>query len=409
MDNRLLAVFVVVIALSGIVSAGAVSIVDPSASEEHLSIMPTHYEPYPAESGRYVKLWIKVENIDSTAAHNVKLLLDSSYPFSFDATETGERSAGTIEPGKQVVLEYNLRVDSLALTSVYNKSLSLRWCYNSDCTSYASYPIEISVRRPNPIIELASLALSPETIEAGKPFNLTMILRSSGSRIKDITASLDLTDVPFGPFGSSKEKQIQSIESDGNSTVQFSLIATGAAASGVYKIPLELAYYDEVGNSFTKSDIVTLMVGGKPDIYIVADENTNLRKDSATEFSVNVVNKGLVDVKLMKIVLLSSEDYKILSPDSVYIGDLESDNYENAKFKIYVNGAPEQMTLSFNVTYMDSLNKQYNEIKGLTYTVMSKDDAVRFGLDKADTGWIYLAILAILVVYAIYRVKKKKK
>ena len=393
------------------VAVSAVSVVDPSTpnSDADLIVLPTHYEPYPAESGQYLRLWIKVQNDGTTADTNGLFKLIPSYPFSLDPTDTGEQDVGTIESGQQVVLEYKLRVDALALTGEYNNSVWLRQCVDVECASYLGFPIQISVRRPNPIIDIVSVSSSPEEIIAGKPFTVTIDLNNGGSRVKDVIINLDLSNAPFGPLDSSTEKQLESIDIEQNATVTFDMIATGSAASGVYKVPLTISYYDEVGNTFEKSDTVTLLVGGTPYVYISAEDVGNLRKDSVTDFVINIVNKGLVDLKLMTLTLVPSDDYRILSPNEIYIGSLKSDDYETAKFKIYLNNASDQTVLSFELSYMDTLNNDYTETKQLTYAVLTADEAVRFGLEQAQSPLPYAIILILLAAYAIYRLRKKKR
>jgi len=400
-----IALLIVFFVFSGVTSA-TTSIVSPDTQEGRLAIMPAHYEPYPAESGKYVRVWIKAENGDGTPDQNVRFKLMASYPFSLDSSDSEIRSVGTIDPTKQVVIEYNVRVDSLALTGVYNKSLQLRRCFDDSCTTnYAEYPIEISVRRPNPIIDISSV--TTPSIVAGRPFNVTLELNNSGSRVKDITIGLNLSSAPFGPLGSSTTKQIEAIGANHSYPLSFELIATGSATADVYKVPITISYSDEVGNSFIKSDYISLIVSGKPAIFVGAEDVSNIRKNSANDLVVSIVNKGLVNVKLLTISLLPSDEYRILSPSDIYIGSIDSDNFETAKFKIYSDGVSGQATLAFNINYMDALNNNYSELKRLTYTVLTTDEAVRFGLDKADTGWVFFVILGILVVFAVYRLKKR--
>lgn len=249
---------------------------------------------------------------------------------------------------------------------------------------------------------------SPETVVPGDKFTLNIGLNGGGSRVKDVTLKLDLSSMPFGPLDASTEKQVQSIGADENVTVPFSLIAIGSAQSGAYKIPVTMTYSDEVGNSFNKSDTITLLVGGDPYIDIEAEDIKYLRKDSVTDFVISIVNKGLVDLKLLTVRILPSDTYRILSPDVVYIGGVKSDDYETAKFKVYVNSTQEEATLLFELNYMDALNNEYNETKQLTYVVLTSDEAARFGLEEQQSPLPYVIVLLLLIGYAVYRMRKKK-
>ncbi|MEM7813560.1 MAG: COG1361 S-layer family protein [Candidatus Aenigmatarchaeota archaeon] len=399
---------VAAIALSGI--AGAASIVRPEIAESSTSLtaMPIRYDPYPAESGRYLRLWIKIENSGTLPETDTKFVLEANYPFMLDPSTPAERSIGTIEPGRQVVLEYKLRVDALALTGEYNTSVWLRQCYDAECAAtYSRWPIGIYVRRPNPILDIAAFETKPAAITAGKPFNLTLALQNGGSRIKDVVVRLDLSSLPFGPLSGASERRLESIDAGEDATMKFALIAFGDAEAGTHKVPISISYYDEVGNAFTKEDMLTLIVGGTPEVYIGSEDVAAFRKGAVAEFVVNIVNKGLVDVKFLTIRLGEGEGYRAISPSEVYIGNLEPDDYETAKFKVFVD-AEDEVSLPFELSYMDALNNEYSETKRLAYYVLSDEEAARFGIYRPDSGWIFFAILGLLAIYAIYRIKRKK-
>lgn len=405
----LLMIFVVAVALAGIVNAAEIR--SPSATETRSSftVVPIRYDPYPAESGRYVHLWIKVENRGTSDEHNARFMLDASYPFSLDTSGANDQVIGTIETGRQVVLEYSVRVDALALTGEYNNSLWLKQCYDSACATYTQFPISVYVRRPNPILSIASVAASPSPVAAGKGFNLALTLSNAGSRVKDVVFSLNLTSMPFVPSEAAASKQIASIDAGQNATLSFSLIATSSAKADTYRMPVDIEYSDEVGNSFSKSDYVTVIVGGRPEIRLNAEDSSIFTRDSTVEFVISIVNSGVVDAKFLAVRILPG-DYRILSPDELYIGKLDSDDYETAKFKINIgSGSSGQLVIPFQLAYTDALNNQYNETKQVAYAVLTKDDAVRYGLAQPEMGWVYLVIFAALVLYAVYRLKWKKK
>ena len=391
-------------------AAAAATIVNPDAIEAStsISVMPIRYDPYPAESGLYLRLWIKVENVATTPEYNARFILETYYPFTLDPSTPAEQNIGTMETSRQFVLEYKLTVDAVALTGEYNNSIWLKQCYNTACSSYARWPVSVFVRRPNPIFGIISAAYSPSPIVAGKPFDLTLSMQNSGSRVKDIVIGLNLSDLPFGPMAGSTERRLEAIDAGKNATVQFALMASGEATSGTYKVPVAISYYDEVGNAFTKSDILTLLVGGVPAIYLGAEDTAVFRKGAVADFIISIVNRGLVDVKFLTVRLLGGEGYRIISPSEMYIGNLESDDYETAKLKIFITGEAAEIVFPFELSYMDALNSEYEESEQLTYAVLTDEEAARFGLYTPDSGWVFFVILGLLVVYAIYRLRKKK-
>jgi len=81
----------------------------------NLEIYQQKYEPYPAEAGKYLTLFIEVFNNATEEAENVTLILEPEYPFSLDKNEQAERFFYEIPGIDSVVLQYKIRVDSKAV------------------------------------------------------------------------------------------------------------------------------------------------------------------------------------------------------------------------------------------------------------------------------------------------------
>ncbi|MGM0771453.1 MAG: COG1361 S-layer family protein [Halobacteriota archaeon] len=72
------------------------------------------YEPYPAEIGQYVDVWIKVENFRSGQSDDVSIRLVPEYPLSLDSEKNAIKNIGILSPGSASVQEYRLYVDENA-------------------------------------------------------------------------------------------------------------------------------------------------------------------------------------------------------------------------------------------------------------------------------------------------------
>ncbi|MCD6477391.1 MAG: hypothetical protein J7K87_00080 [Candidatus Aenigmarchaeota archaeon] len=73
------------------------------------------YDPYPAEPGKYMTLWIEVYNTGTNTAKNVVFELEPEYPFSLDSNENATREFSSIPGLFTVVLQYKVRVDTDAV------------------------------------------------------------------------------------------------------------------------------------------------------------------------------------------------------------------------------------------------------------------------------------------------------
>ena len=187
------------------------------------------------------------------------------------------------------------------------------------------------------------------------------------------------------------------------------------ADSKPYKIPLTVTYYDSLGRNYTRSVLVGLVVGAVPDVSIVIDESTLLQEKKTGEVSIRFVNKGVTDVKFLTATLLPSDAYTIISSPEIYVGNIDSDDYQTAAFKLYLSREQEKMIsskqpsipLPLLVTYVDANNNPYEKRITLPLMLYSEE---QLGVEKNETGTTLLVVIVLLVLlYVFYRRWEKKK
>ncbi|MBU2590256.1 MAG: hypothetical protein KKB39_05845, partial [Nanoarchaeota archaeon] len=88
-----------------------------------------------------------------------------------------------------------------------------------------------------------------------------------------------------------------------------------------------------------------------------------------------------------------------------YIGDVDSDDYETAEFRI--NMGEEETKLVFELDYKDANNIAYGEKMVLPVKLYSPSE---LGL-KTGSSWVWIIVLLLIVggYFAWKRHKKKKK
>src|SRR5665648_199482 len=123
------AVAMLIMVLTPLAAHAAVS---ASSAEEVLSINVIKYDPYPAEPGSSVDVWIRVENIGTVDASNVRIQAYPKYPFTL--MDDGVKFAGTILKGEQVDYKYTLQVAENAVYGTNEISIG----YINSCLLYTS-------------------------------------------------------------------------------------------------------------------------------------------------------------------------------------------------------------------------------------------------------------------------------
>ncbi|MBI1935232.1 hypothetical protein HYS31_02225 [Candidatus Woesearchaeota archaeon] len=375
-------------------------------------------DPDPVEPGKDVEVSFKIEN-NGTAANGVIFEAIPEYPFSLVAGESASRSIGNIgssQDGKQsVILRYRFRIAQEAVDGNYE--IKIRYKVGGFDSWAMVEHLKIKVQSFDAIIAVEKVIAEPSVVAPGSKAKLGLVIRNyATSLLKNVKVVLDLGEsgdesTPFSPIGSTNEKVLSYIEPQSSKTVEFELLTDPDASSKSYKIPISLRYSDSTGRNFSKSNIITLVVGDAPDISVGIESSALYTAKSAGEVTVKIVNKGLPDIKFVNARLETSDKYRIISPAEVYIGNIDSDDYETADFRIFAEKTSEKkLVLPLSIQYKDANNKDYRENVNLELPLYSSSEARKLGL-KEGNGRLWWIILIVLIVGGFfgYRYWKKRR
>ena len=209
------------------------------------------------------------------------------------------------------------------------------------------------------------------------------------------------TNLPFAPINSAAEKIIDEIEEGTRETVSFQLIALPDARPQIYKIPLKIRYNDN-----EELTVISINVKSQAILGVAIDESKVVKAGDKGEIIIRFVNKGLADIKFVSAELVPSSDYHILSASSVYVGNIEPDDFETASFNIYINN--KISFIPIKVEYRDSENKIFTKTEFLDINIYSQEEAKKLGLIKtSNTYYIIIAIVLILIIFFVFRIIRK--
>jgi hypothetical protein len=253
-------------------------------------------------------------------------------------------------------------------------------------------------------LTITSVSSYPAQIEPGENAKITLEIKNNLDQdIENVEISLDLENVPFAPYQSSSEKTISKIREDKTKDIEFAVMALGDAESGTYKIPVKIRY-----NETEKISYISLIVNSEPSLEI--EYEGNLIKGRNNELTIKIINSGLSDVKSLSIEVSDAVGIQILNSKYVYIGNIDSDDFDSANFKVLVNeNAPISVNLPIKLSYRDSLNKVYGENKNIELRTYTEKQATRLGLiKKSKLGQIAISIIILVVLFVIYRKMRKR-
>lgn len=257
-------------------------------------------------------------------------------------------------------------------------------------------------------LSINSVSTNPEKISPGEISKIAISLKNNGDYdLEDVSISLEFTNLPIAPYDSGSEIVINELESGKTKEVEFNIIAFNDAKPGIYKIPVKIEY-NEDGIKKTKQSLISIIINSEPIIDVIVEEGLLLKGQKNT-IVVKIINKGLGDAKFLEMELGTSTNYNILSQTKVYIGDVESNDFQTEEFQVYFNeNSLKTISLPIKVKYKDINNKEYEKKYDVQLKVYTLEQARNLGLTpKNNTIYIGYLIIILIIIFFVYRIIKK--
>ena len=391
-----------------------------SASSDAIQLQVTllSQDPDPIEPGEVVTVKFKVENEGKETKNDVLVRLLPQFPFSLYGS-VAEKNIGKLRASSTgadaMIVEYKLKVDENAVEGDFGIDLEVQ--VGEGGILYNDNEFTINIQTQDPVLEITSISTTPEQIAPGGTAELRISVKNlADSLLKDIkfTLGFESETFPIAPYQTSSQRRIAQLQSNQQLPLQFNLIADPSAAPGMYKIPLNISYNDERGNSFSVTDVVAVLIGDTPDIKSYIKKSTVLQAGKAGTVTVEIANTGTNDIKFLELTLLPSDDFELVSTTNyVYIGDVDSDDTESEEFDIYIQKGVEKLLLPVNLKYQDANNKLSEQKFDLELKLYSSSQLKKLGVIETSYTGIYILVIILAAggyfFYRKYWKKSKKK
>lgn len=410
MKNKLFSMMFILMVLFGLTFVCGESTTTPSIKVTLMS-----QEPDPVEPGETVTVKFKIENEGTQSSTDAVVKIIPKYPFTIYGDDA-EKNIGKLKAvstgADAAIVEFKLKIDELAVQG--DLPLDLMVQQGGGAVSYTNNEFLIHILSRNALLEINSITSDPSPISPGDVANINIIVKNpSKTLFRDIRFKLDLTgsSIPLAPHQSSSEKSIPLLLSNYQQTLSFGLIALPNAASGLYKIPVNITYYDEKGVSYFISDVLAVMVGEKPNMHLYVKKSTVMQDGQAGKITLEVANAGNTDMKYVQLTLQPSDDYHLVTTrEYFYLGNINSDDTQSEEIDVYLTPKDEIVHIPGILKYVDANNKEYQQAFDLELNTYSSSELKKFGLAPASSSLIYVLIV-ILVLGGVfgYRYWKKKK
>mgnify|MGYP001611357717 FL=1 len=222
--------------------------------------------------------------------------------------------------------------------------------------------------------------------------------------VDDVSLSLDFRNLPLIPVGSSSDS-FDELEEDDNGVFTFRIRASNGIAPGDYQIPYVLTFVQD-NQLKTKQGSIGVTVRAQPQIsFSINVENPVINQEG--KINLKIINKGFADARFVSVKAIQS-GFTILSEKEIYIGSIDSDDFETATFNVvFKNQNP---TFSAIIEYTDFDNKKKFENVDLPVQIYTKEKAIELGILKRNNFPLYSGIaIVIIVVLLIYSAVKKRR
>ncbi len=185
-------IFIVILMMSSVFAVETVK----SGS---IQINQLQYDPFPAQSGNYLDLWLTIQNESNGSASGVTCELLPTYPFYLQPDENAIRTIGIMNPDRIATIRYKLIVAPDALDS--DQKIDFK-CKLSESGVWITQEIDIQVKAMKPEFAIGTITVIPEKLTSDTTNNkITIEIQNIGNEsAKLVTTKLIL---PQG-FTSSK-------------------------------------------------------------------------------------------------------------------------------------------------------------------------------------------------------------
>lgn len=256
----------------------------------------------------------------------------------------------------------------------------------------------------SPVYGITIKSVSTDSLSPGESGEIRVEIENTlGADAKDISFSLTFNGLPFIPLGSS-EDALEELDEDDDEELSFEIKAANDIEPGDYEIHYTLEY--SVDNEHKKrTGSIGVRVEAHPDlIFSLSTDKPVIGNQD--RISLKIVNKGFADAKFVSVKIVP-EGFTLLSEEEVYIGTIDSDDFETADFDvIYRDQHP---LFSAMVEYTDFDNERVTENVRLPVTVYTQEKAVELGFVEKNNAPFYIGIvIAIVLVFILYRMLRKR-
>ncbi len=222
--------------------------------------------------------------------------------------------------------------------------------------------------------------------------------------VEDVSFAFILTGMPFIAVGGSADSTDE-LRDGRKKSFSFMLRPSYDVQPGDYSLPYEMSYMLN-NERFVQKGTIGIHVEGAPELRASVESKTPVVGGRDT-LTVQIVNDGLADARFVSISV-DTEGMNLLSDKEIYIGTVDSDDFETATFDVQYTR--ERATLVATIVYRDIDNQRQTIDVRLPVNVYSREEAIERGIITQSKIPYYVGfVVLIIVIWFIWRALRKRR
>lgn len=381
-------------------------------AKPQLSVSGYQLSKSPVTAGQNFDLSLEISNPTKTTAQNVKLTLEGSgnEPNVLTTTRTGNTIfISRIDKYSTVTKTIPLGINKNAASGRNNINITLDYTDDYGQTYESKEFISIPVINPDdnkflkqPKIMIADCRLASEKIEAGKPFDVELVVQNIGGETAQ-NVSLTLSNVQgeqgltvFAPLKSSNALFVSELGPRQTRTLKQKMYVSGEAMSKVYNIVVTVDYQDREGKPLNHQEVIGIPVIQDQSLQVTTfDYPQKVKPGQEIKIYSDFINMGKHPIE--NLLISFTGNFEVDYP-TYFVGKFDVGSSEVFETTAKIS-KPGTYTGKVTFTYMNDYRQQTNIEKTITIVVEEPKQVTTASVkNKSESGfwaWLKRIILAI--------------
>ncbi|MFH1630967.1 MAG: hypothetical protein ABIA21_01955 [Candidatus Aenigmatarchaeota archaeon] len=382
----IISTMVILMVLSGTVSA------DASTLQISSTVTPSSIVP-----GNEFYIQLSMTNTGTNKIDSIKIRgLNIDSPLKAESPIYLD-NLGALDYNKVLSQSMKFKVPASASSGFYRAEFSIDACDTSTCKSYTHYAV-VTVQSQSGI----ELEITPAIFQPGKVVNVTFIIKNKAAAISNV--NVQWTSNFSSPIGTSNNFFITEIGTQSTVSIPVSISTFPGTETGISTMTVTLSYNDQTGSMITTTFNIGILVKSDINLLTSSEAPDSIIPGSKGTVSIKISNAG-DDIKFL-VIKVSSDDLN-LNPDMIYVGNLDSDDYDTEKIVISAEKSlkPGIYDITMTMSYQDVFGEEYTNTTVIPVEIFSRESVQPPNYTLTAFG---LVVLVIIISFVVFRIRRKR-